>query len=122
VYDKDYLDSIGSYSDFLESYKNIFGQVYSVLDEDSFLVLKLGEIRDKNNGEYRGFIADNIRLMQDIGFKYYNELIMVLSHNTAFLKSDNYMRSRKMVKTHQNILVFYKGDVRNIKDKYGVVL
>lgn len=29
--------------------------------------------------------------------------------------------SRKIGKRHQNILIFYKGDVKNIKEKFGDV-
>lgn len=119
VYDFDYLNSLGGYDEFLDGYRNIFQQVYNLLEDNSFLVLKLGEIRD-SFGVNRGFLADNIKIMQSIGFAYYNEIILILSDNTAFKRANNYMKNRKVVKVHQNILVFYKGDVGNIQDNFNL--
>jgi hypothetical protein len=34
----------------------------------------------------------------------------------AAIRANNPMKTRKVVKTHQNILVFYKGDKKQIKN------
>lgn len=114
VYSKEDLSALGTYNEFMGQYANIFRQCYNLLQEDSFLVLKLGEIRDKRTGEYRAFIADNIKLLTDIGFKYYNELVLINSVGTGAQRVNRAMRTRKIVKLHQNVLVFYKGETRNI--------
>lgn len=118
VYSKDDMSALGTYEEFMLQYKNIFTQCYDMLAEDRFLVLKVGEIRNKATGEYRNFVGDNISIMKDIGFKYYNEIILVNAIGTAPIRANNSMRNRKAVKVHQNILVFYKGDLKNIQDNF----
>ena len=48
----------------------------------------------------------------------YNEMILLDPLGTAPARANKYMKSRKVVKVHQNILVFYKGDTKKIKDNY----
>ena len=118
VYSKDDLSSLGTYEEFMQAYKQIFQQCYDMLADDTFLVIKVGEIRNKKTGEYRSFVADNVKTFTDIGFKYYNELTLVHPAGTAPIRASQNMRSRKVVKLHQNVLVFYKGDLNNIAGKY----
>ena len=118
VYSAEDMSALGSYEEFMAMYRNIFQQCYDMLADDSFLVIKVGEIRDKKTGNYRGFVNDNIHMFMDIGFKYYNEIILVTAVGTAPLRANRAMKHRKVVKTHQNVLVFYKGDTKNIPHKY----
>ena len=118
VYSKDDLSALGTYEEFMAQYKNIFAQCYSMLQDDAFLVVKVGEIRDKNTGEYRNFVGDNIRVMKEIGFTYYNEIILYQAIGTAAIRANRSMRNRKIVKLHQNVLVFYKGDLANISKNF----
>lgn len=119
VYSKDDMSALGSYEEFMQQYKNIFAKCYAKLKNDSFLVVKVGEIRDKNTGEYRGFVPDNIKIMKEIGFKFYNEIILINAIGTLpFRISKQFNNGRKIGKQHQNILVFYKGDLKHIKNKF----
>ena len=103
----------------MEQYKNIFKQCYDMMSEEGFLVVKIGEIRNKRTGEYRNFVGDNISIFKEIGFKYYNEIIFVTPVATLSMRAPRaFNTSRKIGKTHQNVLVFYKGDLKNIKNKY----
>lgn len=117
VYSKEDLSALGSYDDFMHRYFLIFRQCFKMLQEGSFLVLKVGEIRDKI-GFYYNFIGGNIRCMLDIGFQYYNEIILVNSIGSLPFRTKGMSINRKIGKRHQNILVFYKGDVKLIKEKF----
>ena len=121
VYSKDDMSSLGSYDEFMRQYKNIFKMCFDKLKENSFLVVKVGEIRDKKTGVYRSFVPDNIRIMTEIGLKFYNELILVSPVGTAALRASKGMRTRKVVKQHQNVLVFFKGDPSTIQDKFPII-
>lgn len=116
VYSKSDASALGSYEEFLIFYKKVFSQVYLMLKENRFLVLKVGEIRDKKTGEYRNFISDNIKIMKEVGFKYYNEIIYLQQLGSAPLRVK--FESRKITKVHQNILVFYKGDLKKIFNEF----
>ena len=91
----------------------IFAQSINRLNNNRFIVVKVGEIRDKN-GAYHNFVGDNIGIFKDLGLHYYNEIILLNQFGTAPLRFNNNFKTRKIVTLHQNILVFYKGDLEAI--------
>lgn len=109
--------SKASYDKFISDLSIIFSQCYDKLKDDSFAVVKIGDLRD-NKGELIGLVPDFINIMRLIGYKYYNEIILVNQSGSAALRAAGNMKSRKVVKCHQNVLVFYKGDIKHIKDKF----
>lgn len=111
-----------SYEDFLENYVNCINLCYNILADDSFMVWVVSDVRDKKTTEYYGLVADTIKSAQHVGFKFYNEIILYNdTGNLAIVSGDYLERARKVGRQHQNILVFYKGDTKNIKEKYGPV-
>jgi len=119
IYSKEDMSALGSYEEFMKQYENIFKQCYNMLNENSFLAVKIGEIRDKKTGAFRNFVGDNISVFLSLGFIYYNEFVLISPAGTAQLRAAKMMNgSRKNVKLHQNVLVFYKGDINKIKDKF----
>jgi len=120
VYSSDEADgsAISDYPAFMRWYTDIFQKAVRHLNENRFLAVKVGEIRDKKTGEYRNFVGDNITcFMKGCGLHYYNELILITPAGTLPIRAGRPFEStRKIGKTHQNVLVFYKGDPRNIKE------
>lgn len=107
-----------TYPKFMAWYKDIFEQAISHLNDNRFLVVKVGEIRDKK-GVYRNFVGDNIQCFIDLGLNYYNEMILVTTAGSLPIRiNKQFTSARKIGKTHQNILCFYKGDSRKIKDYF----
>ena len=120
--DENDLSNLESYDDFLLLYKKIIFRSCSLLNEDSFACFVVGDIRDKN-GCYRNFVGDTVSIFKDAGLNYYNEIILVNSAGTLPIRINRQFNSgRKIGKRHQNILVFYKGNPKNIKDKFGDVV
>jgi DNA modification methylase len=109
------LSTKQTYEEFMQGYRRIFSQAVEHLKDNRFLILKIGDIRDEQ-GFYRNFIVDNILIMRDLGLKLYNEIIYVQMLATAPHRAERNMRKRKVVKTHQNVLTFYKGDPEVIKN------
>ena len=95
------------YKDFLIAYRSIIRKSCRLIKEDGFACFVVGEIRDKN-GNYYGFVPDTIRAFMDCGMRYYNEAILQTPIGTAAYRANGNMKSKKLVKTHQNILVFKK--------------
>jgi len=114
---KDDISSFKTYEEFIKFYANVLEQSAAKLAPNRFLVVKVGEIRDKK-GIYRNFVGDNVTILNKIGLNYYNEMILVNAVGTARLRASMSMRNRKIVKTHQNVLVFFKGDPQTIKDNF----
>ena len=121
VYSDDPADlSNMSYDQFKNVYRRIINKAVLHLKDDRFAVFVVGEVRDnKRGGEYRGFVQDTIDAFVDAGCVYYNEIILVNSVSTAAMRaSRQFNASRKVCKVHQNVLVFYKGNPKNIKNNF----
>lgn len=109
-----------TYSEFLTKYTSIIKKCVKSLKNDSFAVFVVSEVRDKHTGEYYGLVADTIKAFQAADMKFYNEIILYNeTTNLAIVSGDYINKARKVGRQHQNILVFYKGNTKNIKGKYG---
>lgn len=121
VYSKGDLSALGTYDEFKGQYAEIIRQCAGMLKDNRFFVIKVGEIRDKKTGEYRNFVGDTITILRECGLHYYNEIALITAVGTARLRAGKYMETRKLAKIHQNVLVFYKGDLEKIKTEMGVI-
>jgi DNA modification methylase len=94
------------YIEFMKAYESIIEKSCKLLKKDGLACFVVGEVRDKN-GNYIGFVPDTIRAFEKCGMKFYNEAILV-SLGSAAMRVNGNMKSKKLVKVHQNILVFKK--------------
>lgn len=107
-----------NYTDFLEAYGEIISISCRKLKENRFAVFVVGDIRD-SKGAYRDFISKTKSIFQNCGLCLYNEIILLEQYGTAPMRAGvTFKARRKTVKVHQNILVFYKGDIKRIGDIY----
>lgn len=119
------LSNMPSYDDFLDKYTNILCNSVKLLKEDSFFVIVVSEVRgDRHKPEttgYYGLVPDTIKILKDkCSLHYYNELILATSLGSLPVRvSKQFEASRKIGRRHQNILVFYKGKIANIREKFG---
>lgn len=120
VYSDDPADiSNMAYGEFIGVYKKIIAECYDLLADDSFAVWTVGEVRDKS-GNYLNFVGDTINAFKEAGFNYYNEAILVTPVGSLPLRAGKTMRaSRKLGKTHQNVLVFVKGSGKKAAERCG---
>ena len=117
LYSDDKLDLSNAidYKAFIEVYRCIIFDCVSMLKPDRFACFVVGDIRDKK-GFYRNFPGDTISAFQDAGMILYNEAILVTAVGSLPIRvGRQFDVSRKLGKTHQNVLVFYKGNPKNIK-------
>lgn len=107
-----------SYADFIKAYREIISIATRKLKENRFAVFVVGDIRD-SKGAYRDFISDTKQIFKDCGLCLYNEMILLNVCGTAPMRAGQPFRTnRKVTKLHQNILVFYKGDIKAIKSTF----
>lgn len=112
------LSNINTYEGFMQQLVVIADKCYDALAENSFAAIVVAEIRDKD-GAMRGFVADVINSFQHAGFHYYNEMILENRIVSLSVRCTKYFRqSRKVGRHHQNVLIFYKGDVTKIKEEF----
>ncbi len=105
---------------FSAAYKRIILRCYNCLRNDSFAAFVVGDFRDTNKGFYRNFVGLTVAAFEECGFNLYNEAILVQPVGSASLRvSKQFAAGRKLCKTHQNLLVFCKGDWRKAAAKCG---
>ena len=104
-----------TYEDFIAIIENAFTNAIKCLKENRFAVITVGDVRDKN-GFYYNFIDDIKRIFINNEMKLYNELILIESIGTLPQRVGRFMEHRKIGKCHQNVLVFYKGNTKEIKN------
>ena len=97
---------------FLVGYRDIIAKACAKLRQDRFACFVVGDFRDKR-GNYRNFVSDTVQAFLDAGLTLYNEAILVTSVGSASMRvTKQFEASRKFAKTHQNVLVFLKGDAK----------
>lgn len=107
------------WDEFKKAYFNIISKACNKLKNNSFAVFVVGDMRDKD-GYYRDFVDYTKECFTKNGLKTYNEIILLNALGTAMLRCKKAFNSnRKLTKVHQNVLVFYKGDSKKIKEKFG---
>lgn len=95
------------YKEFLRLYESIIEKSCKLLKADGLACFVVGEVRDKK-GNYIGFVPDTIKAFEKCGMKFYNEAILLNAIASASMRANGNMKSKKLVKVHQNILVFKK--------------
>ena len=72
----------------------------------------VGDYRDKA-GFYSNFVGETTAAFEAVGAHLYNEAILVTAAGSLPIRAGKQFAStRKLGKTHQNVLVFCKGDPR----------
>tara|TARA_R110000796_G_scaffold48728_1_gene116825 strand:+ start:264 stop:1574 length:1311 start_codon:yes stop_codon:yes gene_type:complete len=106
-----------SYDDFIKILDKAFSDSIKCLKDNRFAVIVCGDVRDKKGNYFR--FPDHIKdIFQKGGMNLYNEMIMVEMIGTLPMRAAKTMKNRKVSKCHQNILVFYKGDPKNIQTEF----
>lgn len=107
-----------SYEGFIKILHDAFVSAIGCLKENRFAVIVVGDVRDRHSGFYYDFCGDIKRIFKDGGMSLYNEIILVETGASTALRASRYMDTRKVAKMHQNILVFYKGNPKDIKKHF----
>ena len=106
---------------FREAYRQIIAAACGMLKADRFACFVVGEVRSKR-GAYYNFLGDTVQAFLDAGLSYYNEAILITACGSLPIRAAKQMQaSRKLGKTHQNVLVFVKGDGKKAAQACGEV-
>lgn len=108
-----------SYEDFCEIYHSILRKFAKKLKNNRFAIVTISDVRDKN-GFYRDLTGETKRAFAKEGLMFYNDIILINTLGSGPMRARKQMNaSRKVIRTHQNVLVFFKGDHREIKNEFG---
>lgn len=98
------------YPAFVTAYREVIAAACGSLKPNRFAAFVVGEIRGKD-GHYRNFVGDTIAAFEAAGLRYYNEAILITIVGSLPIRvSRSFPAGRKLGKSHQNLLVFVKGD------------
>lgn len=104
---------------FVIKYQSIIHKSCRLLKDDRFAVFVVGDVRDKQ-GNYYLIPEITIEAFVKAGFKLYNRCVLLEQIGTKAMTCERpFLVNRKISKAHQDILVFYKGDIRNIRNNFA---
>ena len=99
-----------THDDFIAAYRKAIKLGVDLLNNDRFACFVVGDYRDPK-GYYRKFPSITIDAFEAAGAKYYNEAIFITVAGSLPIRArKQFNAGRKLGKSHQNILVFLKGD------------
>lgn len=113
LYSDDVRDlSSMTWEGFCGAYQDIIFQSCSLLREDCFAGIVIGDVRDRM-GHYRSLPAVTTRYFEEAGLKLYNQIVITTAVGSLPLRAGRqFSATRKVGNTHQYLLVFVKGDAR----------
>jgi hypothetical protein len=104
-----------NYDAFIDRYTIIIRRFVRRLKENRFACFVVGNFRDKKTGIYHNFVGDTIKAFKLAGMDFYNDAILITPTGSLPVRAGRQFNvSRKLGKAHQNILVFYKGNPKEI--------
>jgi 16S rRNA G966 N2-methylase RsmD len=95
---------------FNATYKRIILKACKKLKNNRFACFVVANYRDKK-GNLNDLCGETIKGFDAAGLRYYNEAVLVTQAGSASMRADRqFSAAKKLVKTHQNVLIFVKGD------------
>lgn len=104
---------------FVVKYQSIIYKSCRLLKDDRFAVFVVGDVRDKQ-GNYYLIPEITIDAFVKAGLKLYNRCVLLEQIGTKAMTCERpFLTNRKVTKAHQSILVFYKGNIKNIRNNFS---
>ena len=114
------LNNLPTYPEFRDLLFAGYKNAIEALADDRFFVVMTGDSRNKD-GAYYGCEAEHELFFRDQGLHIYNKIVYLECEFTRLSHAKITLNYRKFPKREQKILVFYKGDTKNIKGLYPSV-
>ena len=106
---------------FVGAYREIMRKAVAKMADDRFAAVVIGDARGRD-GFYYNLPGITVQAMEDAGARYYNEAIIVTPVGSLPIRvGKQFTASRKLGKTHQNVLIFCKGDPKAAAARLGDV-
>lgn len=108
-------------AEFFSAYTAIIREAVARLRNDRFAVWIIGDVRD-DDGCYVNLPGRTVEAFEAAGARFYNDAILVTAVGSLPIRVGRQFEvSRKLGRTHQNVMVFVKGDPRKATSACGAV-
>lgn len=108
-------------ADFLKAQAAIIAQAVARLRPNRFAVWEIGDVRDAD-GFFVNLPGLTVEAFEAAGARFYNDAILVTAVGSLPIRvGRQFTAARKLGRTHQNVLVFCKGDPRKATEACGPV-
>ncbi len=111
------LNSLSTYDQFRDALFEGYKKAIAALNDDCFFVVMTGDSRNKD-GAYYGCEAEHELFFRNQGLHIYNRIDYLECEFTRLAQAKKTLDYRKFPKRVQKILVFYKGSMSTIKQRY----
>lgn len=106
---------------FFVAYAIIIRDTVARLRDDRFAVWVIGDVRDAG-GFFVNLPGRTVEAFEAAGAKFYNDAILITAVGSLPIRvGRQFTASRKLGRTHQNVLVFCKGDPKRATEACGQV-
>jgi len=102
-----------THNEFNQVYESIINKSCKLLRNNRYACFVVGNCRDKN-GYMMDLVGTTIRAFEKAGLRFYNDIILRNAVASASMRAKGNMTYKKVVKVHQNVLVFVKGNPKEI--------
>ena len=105
---------------FDEIYTKILGKAVRKLKPNRFAAIIVSDVRYHKGTQtgYRDLVGMTTNAMLKAGCCLYNDMVLLNQVGSKAITTRKAMESRKVARVHQNVLVYYKGDTRKIRDEF----
>jgi len=110
--DEDDLSNM-SYKDFNYKYESIIDKSSHLLKNNRFACFVVGNCRNKD-GYMMDLVGTTIKAFEKAGLKFYNDIVLKNVVGSGSMRAMGNMKYKKVVKMHQNVLVFVKGNPKEV--------
>lgn len=112
------LNNQPTYEAFRDKLFEGYANAIKMLNDNCFFVIMVGDSRDPKTGGYYCAESDTEVFLRDQGLHVYNRIVYLETQFTRAMQTKSTIRSRKLPKCEQKIIVAYKGNTNNITALY----
>jgi DNA modification methylase len=106
--DEDDISTFGTYAEFDAAMMLSAYAQFEKLKPGAFSIIVVGNFRDKEIKSLIDFRGDTVRNFQDVGFLFWDDIILSKNFGSAASRASNAWKGKKLVRRHEHALVFKK--------------
>lgn len=112
------INGLGTYEEFRNMLFKGYENSIKMLNDNCFFAIMVGDSRDSKTGGYYCAEAETEVFLKEQGLLVYNRIVYLECQFTRAMQTKATIRSRKIPKAEQKIILAYKGNANNISELY----